>query len=125
MQTVPDSLGLSVSEGAIITMQIDNVTNALSGQRIVFLEDTDQVWQAPIIGAVCDENIFCYNSTSWNLVDLIRVNISFKPSQLFLNRPAGLRLLTLSGSDWTVVPTDCLLGGVDIQGTPLRGLVTV
>lgn len=125
MQTVPDSLGVSVSEGAIITMQIDNVTNALSAQRRVSLEDSDQVWQAPIIGAVCDENIFCYNSTTWNLVDLIRVNISFKPSQLFLNRPAGLRLLTLSGSDWTVVPTDCLLGGVDIQGTPLRGLVTV
>jgi hypothetical protein len=118
---LPVEIALSVSQGGKGSLTVDGVT-VLSKQREVNLQASDEQWLPPVSG-ICDTDIFCYSATIWT--DLVRIEVSFIPSRLFLTRPAGVRLLALNqNQEWEVVPKMCLFGGIEIQGSPVRGLVT-
>jgi hypothetical protein len=121
------NLAVTVSEGATISLQLDDV-EVISAQRSVVLEDSDSVWQAPMESFFCgDGTVFCYNSSSpWSNDQILRLNITFKPSQLFYTRPAGVRFFQAdTQGNWAIVPSGCLYGGVDMQNSPIRGIEIV
>jgi hypothetical protein len=126
--SLPSSLGLSSSQGSKVSLKVDTDTVAVPlSQRNVNTGDSDDMWQAPLgDGVFCGDSggVVCYNAT-WTSDQVLRLNITFEPSLLFLTRPAGIRLMAFDGDSWDVVPRDCLLGGVEVQGSPIRGVENV
>ena len=128
----PSFVGVAVSQGASVVMTLDEV-EVVSDQRALHASDSDTEWQAPLNTVACNTNLLCYQQSGlWTTTTVLRLNLSFKPSQLDYTRPAGVRLMMLSKDNvndatptWKVVPHGCLYGGIDIPDSPIRGLQTV
>ena len=122
---LPSFVGIAVSQGGQVILDFAGVTE-IDEIRSVATDATDLEWQAPTTG-ICDddgtEGIFCF-ATSPEITDVIPFSLVFKPSPLDYQRPAGIRLIMLQGTVWTVVPEACLYAAVDILQSPIRGLAT-
>ena len=135
----PASIGVAVAGGATVELFVSGISK-INVQRTVSTSDSDLLWQAPMADHVWCGNqltgLFCYNRTDpvsnqavpYLQNEVVSIDITFKPSQLFYHRPTGIRFLMLDGTDlktWREVPGNCLLAPVDIRNSPLRGLKTV
>ena len=125
-ETPPVSIAFGISQGAVITASFDSFTSAINSQRSVNTSDSDLSWQAPRdILIQCDLNVFCFNETSSLNFSLVHFNLTFQPSQLFFQRPAGINMFFLwTNNTWDIVPKHSLLAGLDLPNSPIRGLTT-
>jgi hypothetical protein len=123
----PVSIAFGISQGAAITASFDSFTNAINSQRSVNTSDSDLSWQAPRdrSSIQCDLNVFCFNETSPLNFSLVHFNLTFQPSQLFFQRPAGINMFFLwTNNTWDIVTKHSLLAGLDVPNSPIRGLTT-
>jgi hypothetical protein len=45
---------------------------------------------------------------------------------IFYTKPAGIRMMGLNDQgNWDVIPSECLLGGIEVHSAPLRGIEIV
>ena len=125
--TIPfASIGISLAQGAYAKVEI-NEEGVIEEQREAVIGSSDEEWQAGLENVLCDNGgLFCYNSTSWNSDEILRLNVTFKPSMIFFTKPAGIRMMGLNDQgNWGVIPSECLLGGIEVHSAPLRGIEIV
>jgi hypothetical protein len=136
---IPTQLGFVVSQGGSVEFMLNDIPGTLSTNvRSISTTNTgDADWQAhdlfdslPCTTASTD-GALCYSpSTPFTSGDLWSFKITFKGTALYPARPAGVRFLMETqeageaSATWKIVPTGCLYGGMDVGGSPMRGLTT-
>ena len=121
----PSSIALAVSEGAKVVASFGSFFNAINAQRAVDPSDSDDVWKAPsnTDSITCGSNIFCFTH-SFSPNSIIKFDVTFQPSQLFFQRPAGINMLFLRNGAWEIAPSEHLMAGLDVPNSPIRALTT-
>jgi len=132
---IPTQLGFVVSQGGAVSMSLNTVAVNI-GQPVRGISDP-AYWQAQtdVAGLPCatssSDGVLCYTpSSAFSANDIFVLNVNFQASPLYPERPAGIRFLmkTLdagaSSATWKVLPSECLLAGMDVGGSPMRSLTT-